>query len=84
MNEKFIAVVFAGVLLLVGCAGTNYKPSTAGVGVRNEITRTRDEIQHAKASNVRAGQISDSMGKNLDQADRKNVLIRRWFELNDK
>jgi hypothetical protein len=83
MNE-LRSIVFSALLLLVGCAGTNYKPSTAGVGVRDSINTTRDEIQHAKAANVRAGTISDTMGKNLDQADRKNVLIRRWFELNDK
>lgn len=83
MNE-IRSIVFSALLLLVGCAGTNYKPSSAGVGVRNEITKTHDSVEHAKAANVRAGQISDTMGKNLDQADRKNVLIRRWFELNDK
>jgi len=64
--------------------GTNYKASTAGVGVRDDINTTRTNIQSAQASTARAGQHSDVIGKNLDRADRKNTLIRRWFELNEK
>lgn len=80
MNGVIMALLSAA---LIGCAGTHYKPSSAGVGVRDDINTTRTEIRKAEAATARASQHSDVIGKNLDQADRKNVLIRRWFELNE-
>lgn len=82
MNKNGIIVALLS-LALVSCAGTNYKPSTAGVGVRNDINTTRGEIQKTQGNLKQAGQRSDTIGHNLDQADRKNVLIRRYIELWD-
>lgn len=68
-------------LLLVGC-GTQHAakvPSTAGV--RGNVVTTQRELQKAQGSTGEAVKLSDSMGGKLDRAERKQVIIRRWFEL---
>lgn len=78
-------------LALLGCAQTHNKASTAGAaaqqtaaGVRGDVVTTRNAVTNSQASTARAQVVTAKMGKNLDQAEGKNVLIRRWFELNEK
>jgi hypothetical protein len=86
-----ILLVSAAAIALAACAATHNKPSTAGaaaqhsvVGVRGDVTATHNAASDAQRSTAHAQALAEQQGRNLDQADRKNVLVRRWFELNEK
>lgn len=85
MIRKLVALKVAAAILLTSCAQTHKPanvPSTAGI--RGDVTNTRDAIQKAQSSNTQAQGRSDAIGSNLDRAERKQVLIKRWFEINGK
>lgn len=74
-------MIFLGCYWLSGCAATGNKPSASGAAASTHVAAAHGAIQNAQSSTARAGQLSDSIGGHLDRAERKNVLARRWLEL---
>lgn len=68
--------------LLAACAPqqkVSVAPSTAGV--RADIESAKTSINNAAAKIEAAGGNADKLRALADQADRKNVLLKRWWEL---
>lgn len=85
-NGGFYGVVF-GLLLpaILICQSCAHKPLNApsGAGVQVGIDRSSSGVREASQQNQSIQQHSQNIHSNAQAAGDKNVIIRRWFEVND-
>ena len=87
MIARIIALKIFLALLLVGCASTHNKPSTAGAAAQHSATVVKTNVEAAKQNIKAASEAAKAAGKDnsqlnglLDRIERKQVIIDRWLE----